>query len=201
MMNLIFPTGRAYRVFQKTGNPWVTLILGLIAGLAMVLTFSSADAADFDISGTGTVSWVADGDTMTVTPSLPQLWGQLRSEAVRAQQATSRNLRVDDRFNRTHKNFLTRIAVIDTAESNHPDDSRNTPAGDTASRYAKNLMTGKQVEFRCYEIGYYGRPICSLETSDFDFGRHMIRQDMSTYVTRYGNHPFEHEIYVRATRQ
>jgi len=100
-------------------------------------------------------------------------------------------------FNPRTRTFNARIGNINTAESVHPDESRNTAAGEKASAYAKRLIEGRDVKFACWDTGYYLRPICSVWASDqsSDFATAMIEAGYSTYVTKYGNHPFWHDHY------
>lgn len=173
--------------------------IALLAFSSLALSQANSDRTEFMVEGSGTVSFVADGDTMRVEVDSPESWSSLKQHAIQAQKDRQRDLRVDDRFWTNPKSFLTRIGSIDTAESVSLDPKKkNTAAGKMASNYAKKLMNGKRVSFACWEIGYYGRPVCSIWTPDFEFGTHMIKQGHTDYKTKYGRHPFWHSKYKAA---
>lgn len=61
-----------------------------------------------------------------------------------------------------------RFIGIDTPESVHQDESRNTPEGKTASEFTKKLLTGKQVYLE-YDISTeddYGRTLAYVYLDD-----------------------------------
>lgn len=180
----------------------------LVWTLLLVSTLAVAPAGEsnpFMETGVGTVSWVADGDTMRVSGIDDAVYWALKRHAEAAQERTSRNLRVNSRFNDEHRSMLVRIGNIDAPESVHHDPSRNTPEGRAASEYVENLMTGREVEFTCWRIGFFGRPICSLHGGDFgpefDLGVHLIELGYAEYVDRFGLHPFWSERYIEAAAQ
>lgn len=57
------------------------------------------------------------------------------------------------------ENEKVRLIGVDTPESVHPDEEKNTEFGDTVSSYSKEMLTGKQVklEFDVDERDQYGR--------------------------------------------
>lgn len=57
------------------------------------------------------------------------------------------------------KNEKVRLIGIDTPESVHPNEEKNTEFGDMVSNYSKKMLTGKkiQVEFDVEERDKYGR--------------------------------------------
>lgn len=170
----------------------------LIAALALLAWHSSAFA--FEVAGTGQVTKVADGDTFTVSAESTGSWEALRSHAAAKQENSGRDLDVGQRFGADNQSFVIRVGNIDTAESVHPDQSRNSKAGKVASNYARDLLLGERVSFRCWDIGYYGRAICSVWNDQWEFGSHMIARGLSHYVTDYGEHPFWHDGYQKAER-
>lgn len=158
----------------------------------LVLTLSvllpAAVFADFPVRSTGVVEWVADGDTFRFKADNSAAFSILRQAAEDKDKATDRDLRVEDRFH-SDGSFLVRLSNVDTAESKHPDASRNTKAGEEAAAYVKALIEGKNATIECYEVGYWGRAICSLWTDEFELGTHLISRHYSDYLTRYGRHP------------
>jgi len=157
-------------------------------------------ASAFEIAGAGQVTYVADGDTFRVEADDSEVWQALRQQAAQEQQKTNRNLNVDQRFDAPTNSFVIRVGNIDTAESVHPDASRNSAAGKRASEYAQDLLRNQEVSFICWDIGYYGRVICSVWNEQWEFGSHMIARGLSPYITEYGQHPFWHEGYQKAAQ-
>lgn len=177
----------------------------IIAVLLGALAAPEAGASpQFTKTGSGTVYWVADGDTMIVSGIAEDVYRAIRRHAEAAQRATSRNLRVDDRFNDRHRSMLVRIGNIDAPESVHHDPSLNTDQGQAAADYVRHLLTDREVEFVCWRIGFFGRPICSLYGGefglDFDLGVHLIEKGLAEYVDRFGLHPFWPQRYIDASK-
>lgn len=169
------------------------------AALALALTSPvSANtnvSGDFFVQGPGTVTYVIDGDTMIIKPDAQESWATLKRHAEAAQSDYQRNLNISSTFNAQDITFRVRIGNIDTAESVHPDAHKNTAAGKSAAAFAKNLIEGKQVHFACWDIGYYGRAICSVWTPEKDFATAMITANHAKYIKKYGRHPFWHDHY------
>ncbi|WP_157665680.1 thermonuclease family protein [Marinobacter salarius] len=173
----------------------------LLQFLALTITSLYAVAAiagmEFDLRGEGGIDYVIDGDTAFVEMKDRAVWTQLRNQALIKQKQTGRDLNIGDNF-RAYGNVLSvkvRMGHIDTAESEHRDESKNTASGEAASTYAKNLFSDDPATFVCWEIGYYGRPICSVQTPDGDWGKLMIEGGYATYITKWGKHPLFHREY------
>ena len=179
-------------------------MLGMIIALMVMITNSPTASAngDFTISGKGTVTQVIDGDTARIAPHSMELLYALKAQAQRAQDDYQRKLDIDRIYNTNARTptILVRLTNIDTAESVHPDATRNSAAGIKASEYAKGKFEGKNALLTCHTIGYYGRPICNIITADGDWGDIMIRAGFTKYVTKYGRHHDRkwHEAYRRA---
>lgn len=154
----------------------------------------------FDLRMRGTITRVVDGDTVIFRPLDSGNWDLIRAKAAEAEKNYQRDLNLNSKYRNQDKTFTIRVGNIDTPESRHPDPSRNTPEGKIASAYAKELLTNSDVSVICWEIGFYGRAICSIWNSDFEFGSHMIRKNFSDYITRFGNHPVWHQMYLDAER-
>lgn len=207
LRKMIFPNERSYHAFKLTGSAWTTLAMVIMAALAVFWSTSSnaeTSQPDFLIEGSGKVVHVIDGDTVIVqsfsTPNTYQLY-DLAMMYVEHDQTGTDASSVDNRFNLDKSTFTARIGNINTAESVHPDPTRNTLSGERASAAAKQLIDQRFVDYQCYDIGYYARPICSLQTGDFDFALEMIRLGHSQYVQKYGNHPLDHQSYLQAAQQ
>ena len=177
----------------------------VLAALVWVVLLAQKASAHggFHETGTGIVTWVADGDTMIVSGIEPKVYRALRDHAVAAQRRSDRDLRVESRFRDRERSMLVRIGNIDAPESVHHDPTRNTAEGRAASEYVRQLMTGRKVEFTCWRIGHFGRPICSLHGGDlgpdFELGVHLVREGHAEYVDRFGHHPYWPERYLEVS--
>ncbi|ADC73271.1 nuclease (SNase domain protein) (plasmid) [Thioalkalivibrio sp. K90mix] len=170
---------------------------------AIVLTGAPVIAGEtFEAQGQAVVGWIADGDTMRVERIDPEIYNRIRQEAEAEQRRVDRDLRVDERFRDSERSMLVRIGNIDTPESVHPDPSRNTPEGKAASEYVKDLMADRTVNFVCWDIGHWGRPICSLYGGEmgegFDLGVHLVNEGHAEYIDNFGPHPYWPEAYEEA---
>lgn len=140
----------------------------------------------FTIYGSGEVYKAIDGDTFWVNLDRKKTFNEL------FEKSGDR-----DHFNKKYSSVKMRIGNIDTAESKHIDQNRNTKRGQAISSYVKQITNSKQAKFVCWDIGYYKRPICSLEVEGIgDIGAHLIKKGMTRYVTEYGNRPFFHSEYM-----
>lgn len=177
----------------------LAITLTLIAFTLVSATASAKDRTQFDINSTGTISYVVDGDTAFVEMDDPQAFNDLRGQALRAEKNRQKDLSVSRNYRQRDRSVKVRIANIDTAESVAVNAKLNSQAGRDASAYAKAAFSGR-ANLRCWEIGYYGRAICSIETSRGDWGEHMIEQGMSPYINKYGRHPYMHRRYENAAQ-
>jgi endonuclease YncB( thermonuclease family) len=155
-------------------------------------------AADFDLQSKGQVVWVADGDSFYFKPQNALMWVKLRQRARQRQASTGRALRIAERFNREDMTFLVRVGNVNTAESAPAGRGKSTAAGRRAEAFAKQLLSGTKGTLYCWEIGYYGRPICSFWTQEWEYGQRLIAAGHSPYVTRFGRHPRWHKAYLKA---
>ncbi|MFB2351335.1 hypothetical protein, partial [Priestia megaterium] len=85
---------------------------------------SLAAEAPYDVSGTGTITWVADGDTVRVKVNETEAFAVLYAIASQEERNRQRSLQINKRFNTAEQTMLIRISNIDTDESVHPDPSR-----------------------------------------------------------------------------
>lgn len=158
-------------------------IMLLITILFSHLTFASV------ISGEGEIVKVVDGDTFDV----------------RAYRSSDVKSLLDSRYvDSKHVKgnvFRIRLSNINTEESKHVDANRNTAFGQETSQVVKRTFSNKEVTFRCYDRGYYGRAVCSLHTGNTDIGYWLISNNYSPYVTKYGQHPEYNRLYSTATKK
>lgn len=172
-------------------------LLGVLAIAVLPLTLW---AADFNLQSEGQVVWVADGDSFYFKPRDALMWVKLKRRARALQAKTGRLLRLADRFNQDDMSFLVRVGNVDTAESAPAGRGKSTAAGRRAEAFAKGLLSHRQGTLYCWEIGYYGRPICSFWTPKWEYGQELIAHGHSDYVTEFGRHPRWHKAYLRVQR-
>jgi|AntDeeMinimDraft_5_1070356.scaffolds.fasta_scaffold38520_1 endonuclease YncB( thermonuclease family) len=162
--------------------------LALFAVIWLIAAVFSAEAHAFEIEGSGTVYRAVDGDTYWVSNIEPAVYQALLAE--------SRNR---DHFNDRYRSVKIRLGAVDTAESVHADAAKNTLRGQSISEHMKRVSKDQQARFRCWDVGRYGRPICSISLSNIgDIGLYLIRNQFSDYVTHWGSHPFMDGAYRSA---
>ncbi len=78
-----------------------------------------------------------------------------------------------------------RLIGIDTPESVHPDKSKNTDAGITASEYTRSLIEGKQVEleFDVQERDMYGRLLAYVYVDGVMLNKTLLREGYAALST------------------
>lgn len=153
---------------------------------AFLPTFSGFNTS-FMVKGEGTIYRVVDGDTYVLNVNDISVYNALKSQAKKPNELGF--------FNDKYKSFRVRLGNVDTAESVHPDKSKNSAAGKTASHYVKEKLEGQKVDFSCWQYGIKGRAICSVILNGEDFGLHLIKNGYSTYYTKFGKHPYLDKEY------
>lgn len=95
-----------------------------------------------------------------------------------------------------------RLLNVDTPESVHPDQSRNTAMGRKASAYTKSRLAGKYVdlEFQAKKRGKYGRLLAYVILDGNNFNLELVRKGWSPYYTKYGTSERHHAEFVAAER-
>lgn len=186
-------------MFARSKRKAIHMGAALITAGAVALTapFSaSAYQQGFEtVESTGTVYRVIDADTFVVNLDDAEAYAQL-VELANGEQQRTRYL--NDRF----QSIRVRLANVDTPESVHPDASRNTEEGRRLSTEAKDILEGQPTRVSCFDWGYYGRLICSLEKpSGRDFGEWLIAEGHSPYITRWGRHPYLNLEYRQASER
>lgn len=134
----------------------------------------------------GKVTRVIDGDTYWVALDSLSDWQKITVNV------SSKNKRLRDR------SLKVRLLAVNTEESVHPQQSRNTDFGRETSALVKQELTGQRVVLSCNGVGRYQRPLCSLSVNGSDYGISLIKRGFSPYITRFGNHPWQHSEYVAA---
>ncbi len=161
--------------------------------LALISISSTVFAGNLDpnsaVFGTGVVYRVVDGDTMIVTADSRGVYDQLKGAATKNKEKKH--------FNDKYGSFKVRIGNINTPESVHRNQAKNTVEGKYASDYVKKNWEKQEVSFVCWDFGHYGRPICSLSSNGIDLGADLIEKGYSTYEYKWGKHPFLHSMYMK----
>ncbi len=95
-----------------------------------------------------------------------------------------------------------RLRCVDTPESVHPDQSRNTPLGKKASAYTKSRLLDKSVdlEFETKKRGNYGRLLAYVILDGKNFNLELVRKGWSEYYTKYGKSEDHHQEFVEAQK-
>lgn len=92
-----------------------------------------------------------------------------------------------------------RFLGIDTPESVHQDESKNTPEGKTASQFTKDLLGGKSVylEYDVQREDEYGRTLAYLYLDDgvTMVQKEILRAGMATTLTIQPNSKHADELY------
>lgn len=147
----------------------------------------STTSMAFEVEGNGQIYYAIDGDTVLMSGVDDNVYQFLKNKS-----------HDKDNFNDRFNSIKMRIGNINTKESKHKDKSKNTEAGKEAGRYLKQLVEKDYFNFFCWDIGDYGRPICSVYNQKLDIGEHMIQKGFSDYVTYWGKHPRWHQRYINA---
>lgn len=156
--------------------------------LLLTILFSHFTFASV-ISGEGRIVNVVDGDTFDV-----RVYRQSDIDSLLGSRYVDRK--------HVHGDvFRVRLANINTEESKHVDSKRNTSFGKQTSQIVKQNFSNEDVTFRCYDRGYYGRAVCSLNTGNNDIGYWLIANNYSPYVKKYGIHPEYHRDYLKASNK
>lgn len=92
-----------------------------------------------------------------------------------------------------------RMLCVDTPESVHPDQSKNTTLGQKSSAYTKSRLSGKKVdlELESKTRGKYGRLLAYVILDGKNYNLELIRESWSKYYTKYGNSE-KHDAEFRA---
>ncbi len=82
-----------------------------------------------------------------------------------------------------------RLLNVDTPESVHPDDSRNTVLGARAADYTRRRLENAQVRLEAggdESHDRYGRRLAYVLVDGRNFNIELVREGWSEYVTKYG---------------
>lgn len=95
-----------------------------------------------------------------------------------------------------------RMLNVDTPESVHPDQSRNTAMGKKASNYTKKRLAGRSVdlEFQAKKRGRYGRLLAYVVLDRKNFNIELVKKGWSPYYTKYGTSSKHHADFRSAQR-
>lgn len=127
-----------------------------------------------------TVGW--DNNSQTVNISTDGHIQPIKSNTYKVLRVVDGDTFVVD-FNGTEEKV--RLIGIDTPESVHPDASKNTAAGVTASEYTKSLLTGKSVEleFDVQERDKYGRLLAYAYVDGYMINKKLLQDGYAVIAT------------------
>jgi len=93
-----------------------------------------------------------------------------------------------------------RLLNVDTPESVHPDQTRNTLLGKQASDYTRKRLAGKWVslEFEGKKRGRYGRLLAYVILDNKNFNLELVQNGWSAYYTKYGQSQTLHGNFIDA---
>lgn len=160
-----------------------------VLSTVLALSVSGTSMADvqrgFDtITSAGEVYRVVDGDTFVVNLEDPDAYRAL----VDAADGHPRRLRY---LNNQYQSIRVRLANVDTPESVHTNEARNTEEGRQLSAKVTRMLEGEETQVSCFDWGYFGRAICSIDMPNGgDLGQWLIENGHSDYETRWGRHPY-----------
>ena len=100
------------------------------------------------------------------------------------------------------KKERVRMLCVDTPESVHPDQSRNTEMGLKASAYTKKRLSGKFVdlEFETRKRGNYGRLLAYVILAGENFNIELVKNGWSKYYIKYGKSEKHHSEFSLAEK-
>jgi micrococcal nuclease len=95
------------------------------------------------------------------------------------------------------------MLCVDTPESVHPDQSKNTEMGRKASSYAKKRLAGQfiELEFEQKKRGYYGRLLAYIILDGESFNLEHVKKGWSPYYIKYGKSEKHHSVFVSAEKE
>lgn len=82
-----------------------------------------------------------------------------------------------------------RLLNVDTPESVHPDDARNTTAGYRATEYTRSRLANSQVRLEVPQdrrTDNFGRTLAYVMVDGVNFNVELVREGYSPYYTKYG---------------
>ena len=96
-----------------------------------------------------------------------------------------------------------RMLCVNTPESVHPDQSKNTEMGRKASKYTDKRLSNKYVslEFEQRKRGNYGRLLAYVILEGNNFNLELVKKGWSPYYTKYGNSEKHHAEFVSAEKE
>jgi micrococcal nuclease len=82
------------------------------------------------------------------------------------------------------------VLCVDTQESVHPDQSKNSEMGRKASKYTKERLSNK-----------YDRLLAYVILDGENFNLELVKKSWSPYYTKYGNSEKHHSEFVSAEKE
>ena len=132
---------------------------------------------------------------------------QTASKSKRKRRFTSLDLargvieRVVDGDTIVVNNEKIRLLNVDTEESVHPNEEKNTWFGAMTSRYVKKEISNKETILQCSGTDKYMRRLCFVFIEGENFNVELVRGGWSKYETRWGDAGVYHEDFIKAEKE
>ena len=90
---------------------------------------------------------------------------------------------------------------MDTEESVHPNEEKNTWFGAMTSRYVKKEISNKETILQCSGTDKYKRRLCFVFIEGENFNVELVKGGWSKYETRWGDAGVYHEDFIKAEKE
>ena len=90
---------------------------------------------------------------------------------------------------------------MDTEESVHPNEEKNTWFGAMTSRYVTREINKKETILQCSGKDKYLRRLCFVFIDGENFNVELVRGGWSKYETKWGDAGVYHEDFIKAEKE
>ena len=98
-------------------------------------------------------------------------------------------------------NEKIRLLNVDTEESVHPNEEKNTWFGAMTSRYVTREINKKETILQCSGKDKYLRRLCFVFIDGENFNVELVRGGWSKYETKWGDAGVYHEDFIKAEKE
>ena len=98
-------------------------------------------------------------------------------------------------------NEKIRLLNVDTEESVHPNEEKNTWFGAMTSRFVKKEISNKETILQCSGTDKYKRRLCFVFIEGENFNVELVKGGWSKYETRWGDAGEFHEDFIEAEKE
>lgn len=195
-----------YKFFEKIiykirdSKPLTKGILAVIVVIIFCLALFSEDTSTNDTNTTNSLNTITNENftlNSTNTSSIPNEQNEQTNNIISSsnnivpsQTATTYTvIRVVDgdtlKINYNGKEESVRLIGVDTPESVHPDEAKNTEFGEKASEFSKNYLEGKEItlEFDVQERDQYGRLLAYVYLDNIMYNKTLLQEGYAQVAT------------------